>query len=249
MSNGLVSIQLSAATKYRLTTKRSFGNAREVTRHPSAAAVDDARSTRDLILDVAERRFAERGFAAVSMREISSEAGLKNQASLYHHFKNKRALYEAVLARGVELLVARVAEGGRTAESRDAVLDRVIDILVEHPHLPRLIQRAGMDDSRQLSRTVSRLLSPLWEQGLVVLSQTESGWSAGDLPQLAGGLYHLIFGYFASAPLLAAVMKDDPRAPAALERQRRFVKSAVGRLLTARPELERAHKVRPLRRD
>jgi len=232
-----------------LTTKRLFGNAREVGRHPNAAAVDDPRSTRDLILDVAERRFAERGFAAVSMREISSEAGLKNQASLYHHFKHKRALYEAVLARGVELLVARIAEGGRTAESRDAVLDRVIDILVEHPHLPRLIQRAGMDDTRQMSRTVNRLLSPLWEQGLEVLAQTEAGWAASDLPQLAGGLYHLIFGYFSSAPLLAAVMKDDPRTAAGIERQRRFVQLAVARLLSPRPGPERIPKLHPLRRD
>ena len=62
----------------------------------------DPRSTRDLILDAAEARFAERGFAGVSVREIAGDVGLKNQASLYHHFKSKRALYEAVLARGVE---------------------------------------------------------------------------------------------------------------------------------------------------
>jgi AcrR family transcriptional regulator len=219
-----------------------------VARHPTALRSDDSRPTRDLILDVAERRFAERGFAAVSMREISAEAGLKNQASLYHHFKNKRALYEAVLARGVELLVARIAEGGGKAESRDAVLDHVIDILIEHPHLPRLIQRAGMDDSRQVSRTVSRLLSPLWQQGLAVVSETSSGWAAEQLPYLASGLYHVIFGYFANAPLLATVMKDDPRTAAAIARQRRFVKSAVARLLRAAPETERLPKVRSLRR-
>src|SRR5512134_217549 len=75
--------------------------------------LEDTRSTRDLILDAAERRFAERGFAAVSMREIAGEAGLKNQASLYHHFNHKRALYEAVLARGVAPIVGVVAESGR----------------------------------------------------------------------------------------------------------------------------------------
>ena len=42
-----------------------------------------------MILDAAERRFAERGFDGVSVREIATDAGLKNQASLYHHFKNK----------------------------------------------------------------------------------------------------------------------------------------------------------------
>src|SRR5512143_2596439 len=112
--------------------------------------------TRDVILDAAGRRFAERGFAAVSVREIAADVGLKNQASLYHHFRNKRALYEAVLARGVEALVELVAgsvvpqTGGDAAEGVEASLDCVVDYLVEHPHLPRLIQRAGIDDTRYL---------------------------------------------------------------------------------------------------
>ncbi|MFI5366367.1 MAG: TetR family transcriptional regulator [Candidatus Binatia bacterium] len=33
-----------------------------------------------MILDAAERRFAERGFAGVSMRGIAADAGLRNQA-------------------------------------------------------------------------------------------------------------------------------------------------------------------------
>ena len=211
-------------------------------RHGSAARNEDPRSTRDLILDVAERRFAERGFSAVSMREIAAEAGLKNQASLYHHFKNKRALYDAVLTRGVELILVHMASN--TSEtSQEEVLDHVIDILVEHPHLPRLIQRAGMDDNRVLARSVGKLLAPLYEQGLAVLEAT-SGWPAADLPHLGAGLYHLIFGYFANAPLLEAVM-HEPRAPQALARQRRFIKLAVTALIGASPG---PGKPRPLRR-
>ena len=78
----------------------------------SGRAASETRSTRDIILDAAERRFAERGFAGVSVREIAADAGLKNQASLYHHFKNKRALYEAVLARGLHPLIQVVIESG-----------------------------------------------------------------------------------------------------------------------------------------
>lgn len=210
-------------------------------RQTSAVGVDDSPPTRDLILDVAERRFAERGFAAVSMREIA-EAGLKNQASLYHHFKNKRALYEAVLTRGVTLILERMAANGAET-SREAVLDHVVDILLEHPHLPRLIQRAGMDDNRMLARSVGRLLSPLYEHGLAVLAAT-SGWPEADLPHLGAGLYHLIFGYFANAPLLEAVIREDPLAPQSLARQRRFVKLAVDTLMATPP----AARIRPLRR-
>jgi TetR/AcrR family transcriptional regulator len=209
----------------------------------SAAREEDGRSTRELVLDVAERRFGERGFAAVSMREIAAETGLKNQASLYHHFKNKRALYEAVLNRGVELIISRMAESTRGHVSQEAVLDHVIDILVEHPHLARLIQRAGMDDNRNLARAVGRLLAPLYEQGLSVLAELSPSWPTADLPHLGAGLYHLIFGYFANAPLLEAVIRDDPRAAQALARQRRFIKTAVAALMASGPS-----KVRPLRR-
>src|SRR2546426_12702403 len=116
-------MQPSASRLFTLTTKRLFGNEKGMARTGDAAREDEGRSTRDLVLDVAERRFAERGFSAVSMREIATEAGLKNQASLYHHFKNKRALYEAVLNRGVELIVSHVAQSGGGDASRDAVLD------------------------------------------------------------------------------------------------------------------------------
>jgi TetR/AcrR family transcriptional regulator len=228
-----------------LTTKRLFGNPDDVVRSGDAVYEEEGRSTRDLILDVGEQRFAERGFAAVSMREIAAEAGLKNQASLYHHFKNKRALYEAVLNRGVGLIVSRVAESGSPDASRDAVLDHVIDILVEHPHLPRLIQRAGMDDNRNLARGVGRLLAPLYELGLAVLAEACPGWPPADLPHLGAGLYQLIFGYFANAPLLDVVIGEDTRSPQALARQRRFIKSAVTALMASAPL---PGKVRPLRR-
>jgi AcrR family transcriptional regulator len=211
----------------------------------ATARLREAPSTRDAILDAAERRFAERGFAGVSMREIAGEAGLKNQASLYHHFRHKRALYEAVLARGVAPIVALVAQSTRDGAAGqpgrleraavEAALDRVLDYLEEHPHLPRLIQRAGLDDNRYLRTALGRLLGPLYVQGLSALSGALGSWEPADLPHLNLGLYHLIFGYFADATLFEAVMQEEPRSAAAMARQRRFVKSAVAQLLGLRP--------------
>src|SRR5262245_46356200 len=138
----------------------------------AAARKGDLRSTRDLILDAAERHFAERGFAGVSVREIAAEAGLKNQASLYHHFRNKRALYEAVLGRGVEPILALVAQSdvsagvSGAARFNDQFIDGVLVYLAEHPHLPRLIQRAGLDDSRYMKGSITKLLRPLYTAGV-----------------------------------------------------------------------------------
>ncbi len=213
-----------------------------------AAPGHETASTRALILDTAERQFAERGFAGVTMRHIALDTGLKNQASLYHHFRHKRALYEAVLARGLEPIIALLVEsseaappaGTSTAAQRrvvDTILDRLLDYLTEHPHLPRLIQRAALDDSRYVRSAIPQLLSPLYEVGLSALAGTGSRWEASDLPHVASGIYHLIFGYFANAPLLEVLLPADPRGAEGVARQRRFVKAAVAQLLGIAPEV------------
>ena len=192
-------------------------------------------TTRDAILDEAEARFAERGFDAVSMREIAAAVGLRNQASLYHYFNNKQAMYEAVLDRGVRGVLAAVT--GDDRPSNDAVapyLDRVLDYLSAHPQLARLIQRASLEDSAEAHELVGGLVQPLYDEGLRLLREAPTGWEPDELPHLAAGLYHLIFGYFADTALLRTVMDDDPASAAAVERQRRFVHRAVERLLGAR---------------
>src|SRR6185369_16992549 len=96
----------------------------------------DGRSTRECLLDVAERHFAERGFDGLSMRDIAAEAGLKNQASLYNHFASKQDLYEAVLSRGLAPIVALMVESradGRTrAQDVEPFVDKTLDYLSQH---------------------------------------------------------------------------------------------------------------------
>jgi AcrR family transcriptional regulator len=202
----------------------------------------DSVSTRGLILDTAERHFAEYGFAAVTMRHIAMDAGLKNQASLYHHFRDKRALYEAVLARGVEPIIALLAESAGTAplnaaggpvrrHAVETILDRLLDYLAQHPHLPLLIHRAALDDSRHLRDVIPQLLAPIYNAGLSALAGSGARWAVNDLPHVAFGIYHLIFGYFANAPLLEVLLPGDPHGAEGVERQRRFVKEAVVQLL------------------
>ena len=50
------------------------------------------------ILDVAESLFAEHGFAATSLRDITTQAGV-NLASVNYHFRSKEALLASVLER------------------------------------------------------------------------------------------------------------------------------------------------------
>ena len=61
------------------------------------------------ILDAAERLFFSRSYEDVSMDEIALEVEL-NKATLYLYFKNKEALYAAIVLRGVEILKNKYME-------------------------------------------------------------------------------------------------------------------------------------------
>jgi AcrR family transcriptional regulator len=55
-------------------------------------------TTKERILDTAERLFAERGYSATSLRAIIAAADV-NLASVHYHFDSKEALLEAVFLR------------------------------------------------------------------------------------------------------------------------------------------------------
>jgi AcrR family transcriptional regulator len=79
--------------------------------------------TKDRIIDVAERLFAERGYAATSLRDITGEADA-NLASVNYHFQSKEGLLSAIVERYVgpinrDRLEALDALEGRAERSPD----------------------------------------------------------------------------------------------------------------------------------
>jgi len=72
-------------------------------------------ATRDQLVAVATELFAARGFEGTSIDSVLAEAGV-SRGSLYHHFANKDALFEAVLdsveARIGDATVAAVIAAG-----------------------------------------------------------------------------------------------------------------------------------------
>jgi len=55
------------------------------------------RATREQLIEVATRLFAERGYEDTSIEAVLSAAGV-SRGALYHHFTGKDALFEAVVA-------------------------------------------------------------------------------------------------------------------------------------------------------
>ncbi len=56
----------------------------------------EEKNTREIILMEALKLFANKGYAAVSMRDIATAVGIR-ASSIYHHFSGKGELFEALI--------------------------------------------------------------------------------------------------------------------------------------------------------
>ena len=64
-------------------------------------------STKDRIFSSAVRLFAEKGYHGTSIRDLASEAGIK-ESSVYNHYKGKEAILDAVLDYQLEGFTAAI---------------------------------------------------------------------------------------------------------------------------------------------
>ncbi|WP_043632580.1 TetR/AcrR family transcriptional regulator [Nonomuraea candida] len=89
----------------------------------TAARTGRARGTREIILDAAERLFAEHGVGEVSNRQISEAAGQGNHFAVGYHFGTKADLVRAIVRRYLADLEERrlrlLARIGGSTDLRD----------------------------------------------------------------------------------------------------------------------------------
>lgn len=100
-------------------------------------------STRDQLLAVAERVFAEHGFAGASFRTLGASAGLSNAAMLYY-FPSKKKLYAAVLARVEDSFrrgLASLDLSGQPIERVRRIIDYQLAWGREHPAYTQIMMR------------------------------------------------------------------------------------------------------------
>jgi AcrR family transcriptional regulator len=88
--------------------------------------------TRERILDVALKLFAERGFAGTAVTDIEAGAGLSpGSGSFYRHFRSKEDVLDAVVAREIERARADRAVRPSHEASQPLTAEALAERLVE----------------------------------------------------------------------------------------------------------------------
>jgi AcrR family transcriptional regulator len=136
--------------------------------------------TQELILEAAEAEFAADGFATARLADIAERVGITRAAVLYH-FRDKQALYDAVLESAFtplsDRIHAAVAEPGSNAERIERVIAAWFNYASERPTLGRLFIREVASAEDALRPEVGRLVSPMFE---ALLDTIEKGQKSGE---------------------------------------------------------------------
>lgn len=138
--------------------------------------------------------------AGASMDVIAAAAGVTKPV-LYRHFRDKAALYEA-LVEGKTALIADLVRGAIRAESdpraqTKAAIEAYLGLLEEHPAMYRLLTREAAIESPAVAQSIARFNRRLGDELAEVIA--ERFGLVGPLGPLAPTYAHALVGMVHSA--------------------------------------------------
>jgi AcrR family transcriptional regulator len=145
-----------------------------------SSAVEDKRRQ---LLDAAVRVFARKGFHASRVGDIAEEAGVAH-GLLYHYFKSKDQVLEAVFSENWSLLIARIESVEETDEPAADQLRHVAAIVLRTwLHLPDVVRVVVQEFGRspELGERIGELTLPIDAIQRVIARGIERGEFRKDI--------------------------------------------------------------------
>jgi TetR/AcrR family transcriptional regulator len=197
-----------------------------------------AEKTRVGILAAAEALFAERGFDATRLEEIAQRVGIR-RASIVYYFKDKRALYDAVLEDvfgGLHDALYDVLVRGKTLpEQIEAGVSAWVDYVGRRPSIARLVLREVADTNRKHGAGVleqtRRLRELVQHEVLDRPSRKETKLAAVDPVHMASAIAGATIFFVAAMPTLVPDLEFDPLSREQLDVHKQEVLRIAQRLL------------------
>lgn len=188
----------------------------------------NANATKELILQVALKQFADYGFTGVSLNDIAEEVGIK-KPSILHHFSSKEALYRAVILEEfsdwIMLMSDAIAQDVNGWDQVEQLLRAAFTFFEQHPYFVRIARREALDPDSLFSRELGTALKPLVDQGAAYLElEMDKGrLKRYDARQLLITGYGASLSYLSDASLVNSVIDGNPLSAKALEKRREHV--------------------------
>ena len=173
--------------------------------------VEQGKVTKDRLVQLAARIFAEKGFAFLTLDGLINEAGL-TKGAFYHHFPSKLALFEAVYVQTEEEVASRINAASAQAKDPWTQLLAGCDAYLEacaDPGLQRILRRDGPSvlgwerwteiDTEFGSGKLEKFLAWMNETGIITISSPQA-------------LAHLLSGAMNEATFWIAQSEDPEKA-------------------------------------
>jgi AcrR family transcriptional regulator len=153
------------------------------TRRRGRPPATDSADTRRAILDNARRLYAERGFGAVTNKDVAVASGITTGA-LYHYVDSKLDLYMAVhrdMQRRVYGRFVEAVEASATFLGQlDGVLEAAHELNVEDPTLALFVGTVRTD-MRRFAEVAERLERSVKARDEFFVSMVDAGVASGEI--------------------------------------------------------------------
>jgi TetR/AcrR family transcriptional regulator, fatty acid metabolism regulator protein len=174
-----------------------------------SAALEDKRRQ---LLDAAVRVFARKGFHASRVGDIAEEAGVAH-GLLYHYFKSKDQVLEAVFHENWSILIARIESVEETEEpAADQIRHIAAIVLRTWLHLPDVVRVVIQEFGRspELGERIGELTLPIDALQRVIARGIERGEFRKDVdPAFAATVVYGSIDELLTAWVLGRLPSDE----------------------------------------
>jgi AcrR family transcriptional regulator len=152
---------------------------------------------RAALLEQAEQTLRERGEGAISLRELARDLGVSHAAPS-RHFKDRRALLDALALVGFDRLGARLAEADRPAagfgERLTGLAHATVDFAAHEPELMALMFSRNNDSEAldEMHKAWTRVASPVF--AVIADGQRTGDVHEGDVERIAVSAFVCVHG-------------------------------------------------------
>ncbi len=185
-------------------------------------------SSRQRILEVSTKLFAQHGFDGVTMRNIAAASEI-TLPSIYHHFGSKEDLYKAVETEIYSNHAKSLLEQLQSNLSAKERLRNFVQVMFEHlesnPDYLKLLQRNLVDGwEENQAFLVDLSLQNVMDELKVLLNQYSDGIGEGITPI---AIFSLILGFITLMPVIRHLKDRSNLAQSPAQMRQLLVQSVM----------------------